>query len=634
MYDTQKTKIIATLGDPTPSKKGRFGTYVNGICDLDQRQIPSPTLQQVVDLFFHHGADVLRINLAHIEYKDLDVRFREIKKAILLAEKAYKRRIGVLVDLPGPKIRFHSDDWIVPTELLRLSFRTIKEELTFKPDDPKAEVASPKQSVAQINLDAKAFYKASAATANRIVSEIEESLTNRPADNPLLAFIGDNDCTLRVIKADIKNCAITCEIISIKNGNRLVGKNKGFTIRGISKPIGAFTEQDQKKLNRLLKIDYESYPEIETEGNETPNKERIISHIGISFCQKMEDVRQVAHYIVKHLKSNPRLLNHKLEDVLAEMPLLIAKIETEEGAVNVPKILDIADGVMIARGDLALEIETARLPEESKRIIDTCNLRGKPVIMATQMLESMKTNIECSRPEATDVFDAVVDGADALLLSGETSSGQFPGQAILKMRDLSCRAEKFLSAARTEDHRIEEYVHKLQESKQRVADWKDRWKQINCEYEQLAKNGHILPEIAEFVKELSEIKNSRLAGQNSTDRVSYAACIMSVEETKGIIAPTTSGRTARMLARFRGVVWIYAQPHSQLVARKLAANRGVKVNKIIPPQKDLDVLMEISKQALGTELSENVFIFTCGTPLGIVGTTNLIQRWDPNVAPD
>lgn len=85
-----------------------------------------------------------------------------------------------------------------------------------------------------------------------------------------------------------------------------------------------------------------------------------------------------------------------------------------------------------------------------------------------------------------------------------------------------------------------------------------------------------------------------------------------------------------MLARFRPSVWIYAQPHFQLTARKLAVDRGVKVNKIIPDQKNLETLMEISKEALGPELNEQVLIFICGTPLGVVGTTNLIQRWDPS----
>lgn len=546
MGNEQKTKIIATLGDPTPSKDRPLGTYENGIYDEGQNRLSNPTLQQIVDLFFNHGVDVIRINLAHIHYDDLEKKFREIKTAILLAEKKHKRRIGVLVDLPGPKIRFHSSNWIIPTDRLHLSFKQVSEDLIFKPEDPKAEILVPKESLAQINLDEEAFFDASKATATSIVGEIKRSL-NSSSSEPLLAFIGDNDCTLEVVEpVEPKDHSITCRIISVKNGNRLVGSNKGFTIRGIPKPIAAFTKQDELKLSLLLTIDYETYPEQQTDGDEMPNKERIISHVGISFCQTRADVRSVADHIVKHLKSDPRLSDRPLKEHLINMPLLIAKIETEKGVTNIDEILDIADGAMVARGDLALEIETARLPEESKRIIDRCNLRGKPVIMATQMLESMKTNIECSRPEATDVFDAVVDGADALLLSGETSSGKYPAPAILKMRDLACRAERFHSIKLSgdpsdeslEDHRIEGYSHRLQESKQRVVDWQDRWIQINEKHREWADEGIIEPEVAEFVRELSEIKSSRLAKQNSTDRISHAACIMSSEEAvKGIIAP-------------------------------------------------------------------------------------------------
>jgi len=239
MDNEQKTKIIATLGDPTPSKNRPQGTYENGIYDERQNQLLNPTLQHIVNLFFEHGVDVIRINLAHIEYPELDKKFREIKTAILLAEKNYGRRIGVLIDLPGPKIRFESSNWIIPTDRLHLSFKGINENLTFNPKNPKAKIAPPKESIVQINLDELPFYDAAPATATSIIEEIKrrvDPLKENPKSSssaPLLAFIGDNDCTLKVVDYSVRDYSIICEVISVKNGKRLVGSKKGFTVRGI-----------------------------------------------------------------------------------------------------------------------------------------------------------------------------------------------------------------------------------------------------------------------------------------------------------------------------------------------------------------------------------------------------------------
>jgi pyruvate kinase len=133
MFKRPKTKIIATLGDPELKKRNASGqievstTYKNGLYDFNQEIIDDPSIQDIVDLFFKHGVDVIRINLAHIPLEFLHEKFRSIKKAILTAEKKYKRKVGVLADLPGPKIRFNKSDWLIPTETLRVSFDEIKE---------------------------------------------------------------------------------------------------------------------------------------------------------------------------------------------------------------------------------------------------------------------------------------------------------------------------------------------------------------------------------------------------------------------------------------------------------------------------------------------------------------------------
>jgi pyruvate kinase len=645
MFRRQKTKIVATLGDPEPTDKSPFGTYQQGVFGLDQKQVSDLTLQHVVDLFFENGVDVIRINLAHIRLEDLEKRFLAIKKAILTAETKFKRRVGLLADLPGPKIRFHSSWWVVPEQELRLSFDRIEEDLQRTSHDEDVQ-HRPERSLAQVNLDEKAFSEEKPGEAKQILDNVARALADRDPTNPLLAFIGDNDCTLEV--TGVEDSTLCCRVIAARNVK--VGKKKGFTVRGIPKPIQAFTGQDKAKLTRLLELDRGPCPGASVQ-------ERILSHLGISFCQTREDVRQVALHVAKHFLGSGGF--RRLPEQLVHMPLFIAKIETEKGVDLIDDILDIADGAMIARGDLALEIETARLPEQARKVIARCNLRGKPVIMATQMLESMKNNIECSRPEATDVFDAALGGVDALMLSGETSSGKYPAHAICKMKELAFRAEEFLwasdSGAREvegsdfreggagtgrsegedspdEDRHFEKYFEQLRRSRRRVADWSNRWDKIREKYEELHENGHVDTEALLFVSKLAEIKSERLLKQNSTDRISHAACTMSVENAvKAIIAPTTSGRTARMLARFRPRAWICAQPHSPFTARKLQLDRGVWVHEIIKAEDDFEQLLKVSKQALRAEFANQVVIFICGIPLGKVGTTNLIQRWDPSM---
>src|SRR2546423_5188959 len=125
MYNRQKAKIIATLGDPKLRKKNEetgkfeeFSTYEKGLHDINQKPINNPSLQDIVNLFFEHGVDVIRINLAHILLVDIPDKFREIKRAVLKAEKNYGRKIGVLADLPGPKIRFNKSNWLIPMKIL------------------------------------------------------------------------------------------------------------------------------------------------------------------------------------------------------------------------------------------------------------------------------------------------------------------------------------------------------------------------------------------------------------------------------------------------------------------------------------------------------------------------------------
>jgi len=446
-----------------------------------------------------------------------------------------------------------------------------------------------------------------------ILGATRERLRKRTSTEPVLAFIGDNDATLEV--EAVEETTLVCKVIADHTKGRPLSNHKGFTIRGIPKPISAFTDEDRDKLRTLLQVDCEG----EEEG-------RVLSHVGISFCQNREDVRKVLYFVAAILRE--KFPGHDFGWYLAEAPQLIAKIETEEGSNNIAEILDLADGVMVARGDLALEMKTVDIPRVSKDIVRHANLRGKTVIMATQMLESMRTSIECTRPEAVDVFNAVVDGVDALMLSGETSSGMYPSHAIAKMQELATKAEEFVSMSVPMDTYIEGYFRQLNDIRVRVETWKERWSTIRIVYAVLRGKNAIENDELVFMNNVADIKEERLRSQDSTDRISHAACTMAADsDVAAILSPTQSGRTARMLSRFRPRTWILAAPHSYFTARKLAIDWGVSVAAVIRIESDTTVrkLMEVSQSAIG-HLKDRAVIFTCGLPLGKVGTTNLIYR--------
>lgn len=153
-----------------------------------------------------------------------------------------------------------------------------------------------------------------------------------------------------------------------------------------------------------------------------------IDYIALSFVRNSDDILKVKE-IVKKSKLNP------------ELPI-IAKIEKPEAITNIEEIIEAADGIMIARGDMAVEVGPHLVPSIQKKIITLCNKKGKPVITATQMLESMTTNTTPTRAEASDVANSVWDGSDALMLSGETASGSHPALAIKTMSKIILEAEK------------------------------------------------------------------------------------------------------------------------------------------------------------------------------------------------
>ncbi len=283
-----------------------------------------------------------------------------------------------------------------------------------------------------------------------------------------------------------------------------------------------------------------------------------IDYIALSFITSTQQVEEV--------KSLAREMNINIP--------IVTKIEKGEALAVSSSIIDISDGVMVARGDLGLQISIEKVPLAQKKIIREANQRGKPVITATEMLESMVKSPTPTRAEATDVANAVLDGTDAVMLSEETSIGQYPVEAIQMMSKIIYEAET------------------------------------------------VLPHDRVFYEPQGELLNE------VGDATARAACqIASQIDAKAIVALTAGGTTALRVAKHRPAQPILAVTLSETVMRRLNLVWGTyPLIKTSPT--NLDEWLEVAREtSLETGLAKtgDVIVVTAGLPLGIPGSTNLVK---------
>ncbi len=248
--------------------------------------------------------------------------------------------------------------------------------------------------------------------------------------------------------------------------------------------------------------------------------EQNIDFIAHSFVRKKEDIIAVQTIL----------------DSLSSDIKIIAKIENKDGVDNIKEILDSAYGVMVARGDLAIEISPEKLPVVQKKIIDIAIKKRRPVIVATQMLHTMIENPRPTRAEVSDIANAIFDGTDAIMLSGETAYGKYPIESVKMMRKIAKEVE---GSTKTFKSKLE--VETLNQKSKNPLTVND---QISAQLTKLA------------IKASEDL------------------------DVKAIIADTTSGRTIRALAAYRGENTIYAQCYSKATMRKLSLSYGVHVSYI------------------------------------------------------
>ncbi|MDU2066798.1 MAG: pyruvate kinase, partial [Sporomusaceae bacterium] len=262
-----------------------------------------------------------------------------------------------------------------------------------------------------------------------------------------------------------------------------------------------------------------------------------------------------------------------LEEAESDM-LIFAKIENAAGVDNMDEILKVVDGVMVARGDLGVEIPAEEVPIIQKLLIHKCNRVGKPVITATQMLESMMTNPRPTRAEASDIANAIYDGSDCIMLSGETASGKYPVEAVKMMAKIAIRTENSL------------------------------------EYSSLLAN-----------KGLGQ-------SRTTTDAISHATVQIAHElGAAAIVTATESGYTACMVSKYRPQAVIVAVTPNEKTLRRMLLHWGV-CPLHGPSSRDSDQMVN---NAVASALFANIIkdgdlvVITAGVPVGTVGTTNMIR---------
>ena len=346
-------------------------------------------------------------------------------------------------------------------------------------------------------------------------------------------LIDDGLVELRV--ESIEGTEINC---SCFNGGE-ISSRKGVNVPDAQVNLPALTEKDISDIKFAVKND--------------------MDFIAASFIRKAQDVLDIR-----------RILEEEGDYDIK----IISKIESKEGLENLDEIIEASDGIMVARGDLGVEIDTEKVPIAQKNMIKKCNEKGKVVITATQMLDSMIRNPRPTRAEANDVANAVLDGTSCVMLSGETASGKYPIESVITMR-------KILEV--TED---------------------------SMDFDEILS------------KKIEEISNT------ITNAIGKSTCTIARDlNAKAIITATTSGYTTRSISKFRPKSLIIGATTSEKVRRQLNMEWGVK--SILVESKEIsndviDASIETSVKK-GLVSPGDTVIITAGVPVGLAGSTNLIK---------
>ena len=425
-----KTKIVCTIG-------------------------PASESPEILEQMIRSGMNVARLNFSHGDFDS----HKKVIENIRAAARAVGRRVAIMGDLPGPKMRIGqlAEE---PVELVSGdSFTLTTEEIVG--DNTRASMSF-----------------------QRLPQTVKKGDT---------LFLNDGLIQLDVVMVEGKN--VRCKVLV---GGELRSR-KGLNIPDIDLGISAFTDRDHECLTFAM--------------------EQGVDAVGQSFVESAADIEAVRNAAAK----------------LGHNPFIIAKLERSRAKEDLDAIFEAADGIMVARGDLGVEIPIQRIAVAQKEIIRRANLLGKPVITATQMLESMVGNRRPTRAESTDVANAILDGTDCVMLSEESAMGRYPVDAVAMLASIAAEIEPHRPSFRARE---------------------------------------ILREI-DRKHEISVRDLLTMSVETMVEHVSPAV----------VLVPSLSGETARSITRFRLPVWIAAVSSEERICQQLTFSYGVyPVHEPDPPE--------------------------------------------------
>lgn len=345
-----------------------------------------------------------------------------------------------------------------------------------------------------------------------------------------------DDGRLEMIISEIKGEDLWCEVLN----DAKISDQKGINVPGVRLSMPYLSTADRADIRFGMEHGFD--------------------FIAASFTRTARDILDIRTILDKEGKSDIKI---------------IAKIENQEGVSNIDEILTVADGIMIARGDMGVEIDFTEIPIIQKKLIARCYSSGRPAITATQMLDSMIKSPRPTRAEITDVANAIYDGTSAIMLSGETAAGLFPVEAVRTMAAIAERTEKDI------------------------------------------------PYDAMF-----QAQNNSETRMSIPAAVAHATCTTAMDTNAShIITVTRSGETARLLSKHRPLTSIIACVMGDRIYRQLALSWGV-TPVIMPYARNTDEMVELavkSAQEAGLVRDGDLTVITAGMPVGISGTTNMIK---------
>ncbi len=343
-----------------------------------------------------------------------------------------------------------------------------------------------------------------------------------------------DDGLIELLVLEVNKTDIKCEV---QNGG-VISNHKGVNVPGISVNMPYVSQKDKEDIIFGIQNNFD--------------------FIAASFVRTQYDVLEIRKILEKNGGKGIQI---------------IAKIENNEGVTNIDEILKVSDGIMVARGDMGVEIPLEDLPSIQKMLIQKCYRKGKPVITATQMLDSMIRNPRPTRAEITDIANAIYDGTSAIMLSGETSIGKYPIQSLRTMSTIARRTES-------------------------AIDYKMRF------------------------------STAQLDLPNVTNAISHATCTTAHDlGATAIISVTKSGHTARMVSKYRPDCPIIATTISEQVYRQLSLSWGVYPYLSAMKETTDELFDHAVEKAVETEMVKNgdLVVITAGIPVGISGTTNILK---------